>query len=80
MKRKFRVRRPRVLTVLALGAILLALAACAPTGTQSERVTSTNKPVYPLVKTYPSIRVSDNVTYELLMLSDELSVCMEKSL
>ncbi|MCU1525559.1 MAG: Acetyl esterase/lipase [Microbacteriaceae bacterium] len=53
----------RMLTALAAGTMLLALAACAPTATHSELVTSTNKPIYPQVKTYPSIDVSADVSY-----------------
>jgi acetyl esterase len=53
----------RALAALAAVLVALALAACSPTGTESDRVTPTALPVYPQVKTYPSITVAENVEY-----------------
>jgi acetyl esterase len=49
-------------TVAAL-IVLLSLAACTPTGSQSERVTPSAQPLYPQVRTYPRIVVAENLDY-----------------
>lgn len=53
----------RVAGALVAGAALLAMAACAPTGDDSERVEPTAQPVYPQVQTYPDIPVLENLAY-----------------
>jgi acetyl esterase/lipase len=64
MNRVFRATpRSRVRTALAAIAVVLALAACSPTGADSVRVVPAAQPVYPQVKTYPSIRVQENIDY-----------------
>lgn len=53
----------RVITALAAVVVLLSLAACASTGSQSEKVTPSAQPLYPQVKTYPHIIVVENLDY-----------------
>ena len=50
------------LAALALAA-LLALAACGPTGSDSDRVDPTAQPVYPQVTSYPEIPVIQDIPY-----------------
>lgn len=60
-----------------LTVVVLALSGCTPTGTQSEQVTPSAQPLYPQVKTYPNIRVVEDVTYSPR--SDAtLDVCLPK--
>lgn len=81
------VKRPSIvptssrgLAALATAFVVLALAACAPTGTQSDRVKPTALPVYPQVMTYPSIKVAENVDYSPAPATPLLlDVCMPKS-
>lgn len=58
-----RIPRSRLLTALAATVTLLALSACGPTGSESERVKPDAPLVYPQLQTYPDIRVTENVVY-----------------
>ena len=53
----------RVLVALVAIVVLLSLAACAPPGSQSEKVTPSAQPLNPRVKTYPRIVVVENLEY-----------------
>ncbi len=81
MKRVFPVTtRSRLATAVAAVLVLLALAACTPTGSQSEHVTPTAQPVYPRVRTYPDIPVNHNVSYGSVAGTPlELDVCLPKA-
>lgn len=59
----FRPSRSRPLTILMATAAILALSACGPTGSESERVKPPAPLVYPQLQTYPDIRVTENVVY-----------------
>ena len=58
-----RIPRSRLLTALAATVAILALSACGPTGSESERVKPDAPLVYSQVQTYPDIRVTENVVY-----------------
>jgi acetyl esterase len=74
-RKRIRLARMRVLgasapsrafaafAALAAALVVLSLAACSPTGSQSERVTPSAQPLYPQVKTYPHIVVAENLDY-----------------
>ncbi len=78
MNRVFRAApRSRVFTALAVVLVVLCLAACSPTGADSVRVTPAAQPVYPQVKTYPHIRVQENIDYSRSPSpSHQLDVCL----
>ncbi|HEY0258497.1 MAG TPA: alpha/beta hydrolase [Lacisediminihabitans sp.] len=80
MKRGLRASSPSRALIALAAALVLLLAGCSPTGDSSERLKPTSQPVYPQVRTYPNIRVTENVDYGGKAGSPSvLDVCLPKA-